>query len=162
MPLADINRWLAEHQALLTALFGFVALIYYIFRVTLAVKLERGRATIELVKFLQSDKVRDARREVVAVANNTKAPPDHFRDSVGTVASTYSVAGDFIRSKLVHGDIIFSGWGPTFRKTEKVMDPIIASFRLEAGDQYLNGYEAFRSLLAEYEKEAAFRRRLGS
>jgi len=113
----------------------------------------KNQNLVELIKYLQSPEVRNARHHVLS---KLKSKPldlweDDDRQHASTACSGYGVAGVLIQSGRVDGKIIHENWGGSIRDIVEVCDSFIKERRRRNGALYdtelLRLYEDVRRII---------------
>jgi hypothetical protein len=107
--------------------------------ITAMINVNQGTNTLELIKLLQEDGIREARRKLFALQD--RALPswtEDDRDNARAVCASYDVAATLARADIVNRDVVITTWGASIRKTFDLTRPLVEQMKAEYGTHWDN------------------------
>jgi hypothetical protein len=103
------------------------------------VDVNQGTNTLELIKLLQEEGSREARRKVFALQDRPVSTwTEDEKDNARAVCASYDVAATLARSEVVNRDVILTTWGASIRKTFDLTRPLVQQMKTEHGTHWDN------------------------
>jgi hypothetical protein len=131
--------WISQ---IASALFQFILVLSAVVAAIFAYNQVISHKLFELVKFLQDEKFRDARRIVIKEIYLKKGTnwwlDPKFEAAASTCAGHYDVVGCLLRFKSSRGlqKLFIRSWADSIVRTHQVLDEFIKARRAENGAQY--------------------------